>query len=228
MIILGIFGGMLRSLIRLVLLVAVLALGWLYRDRLLELGDVAAERWSVLRKTGSASADLASVELAAVAQARLDDLKGGLVARASFTTPELQSLLEYRYRGLLPAFVDSPRVAIEGDRLRLRFRVPLSRIPESEDLAEIAGLLPDTTEMVVRGQLLPARDGRIAFAVDEVSAHRIPLPRRLVPMALELLGRKNEPGLPADAISLPLPPWAAGAYVRSDSLVLLARQAQAN
>lgn len=228
MIILGIFGGMLRSLVRLVLLVLVLAIGWLYRGPLLELGHKAAERWSVLRKTEGAAATLASAELAAVAQAKLDDVRGGFAPRAAFTTAELQSLLEYRYRSLLPAFVDSPRITLEGDRLRLRMRVPVSRIPESRELGEIAGLLPDTAELDVRGQLLPAEDGRIAFAVDAVSAHRIPLPRRLVPIALDMLGRTAGGGLPADAISIPLPPGASGAYVRSDSLVLLTRQAGAN
>lgn len=228
MIILGIFGGMLRSLVRLVMLVAALALAWLYRDPLMALARQAEERWSVLRRAEVTTASLASPELAAVAQAKLDDLKGGLVQRASFTSAELQSLLEFRYRGLLPAFVDSPRIALEGDRLRLRVRVPVSRIPESVRLGEIAGLLPDTTELDVRGQLLPADDGRIAFAVDEMSAHRIPLPRRLVPAALEVLGRRDEPGLSPDAISIPLPPGATAAYLRSDSLVLITRQARAN
>jgi hypothetical protein len=55
-----------------------------------------------------------------------------------------------------------------------------------------------------------------------VSAQRFPLPARLVPGALERLGRTDEPGLPPDAIALPLPPGVAAAYVRRDSLVLLA------
>jgi hypothetical protein len=89
----------------------------------------------------------------------------------------------------------------------------------------VAALLPDTTEVTVRGQLLPLDGGRVAFAIDEVTAAHIPLPRRIVPAALERLGRRDEPGLPRDALALPLPPGAAGAYVRADSLVLLARPA---
>jgi hypothetical protein len=42
-----------------------------------------------------------------------------------------------------------------------------------------------------------------------------------VPGALRRLGRKDEAGLPADALSLPLPPGADAAYVRGDSLVFL-------
>jgi len=225
MILFGVFRGMLRSLIRLVLLVTFLALAWYFRDPLVELGRRTAARWSAMRGAGVDAPGAVSAELAAVAQARLDDLKAGTAARVALGTDELQSLLQFRYRGLLPAFVDSPRVTLEDEHLRIRVRVPLTRIPQSEEWGEITQLLPDTTELDVRGQLLPAENGRIAFAVDEVSAHRIPLPRRLVPRALALLGRTDEPGLPPDAISIPLPPGATAAYIRSDSLVLLTRRA---
>jgi len=231
MIILGILGGMVRSLVRLLILLAIVAAAWFYREPLLDLGHAVADRWTELRRTDAATAvpvELASPELAAVAQAKLDDLKGGLAARAAFSTAELQSLLEYRYRGLLPAFVDSPRVALVGDRVRLRVRVPVSRIPRARELGDIADLLPDTTDLLVDGRILPAADGNIAFAVDDVTAHRIPLPHRLVPMVLEVLGRRPGSGLPDDAISIPLPAGANAAYVRADSLVLLARTAPAS
>jgi hypothetical protein len=77
--------------------------------------------------------------------------------------------------------------------------------------------------LTVTGRLLPLVDGRVAFAVDDVSAQRFPLPRRLVPGVLERLGRREEPGLPDDAMAVSLPPGIANAYVRRDSLVLLAR-----
>jgi hypothetical protein len=230
MIILGILGGMARSLVRLLIMLAIVAAAWFYREPLLQLGHAVADRWTELRRTDPAArvVDPASAELAAVAQAKLDDVKGGLADRAAFSSAELQSLLEYRYRGLLPAFVDSPRVELVGDQVRLRVRVPVSRIPRAGELGEIADLLPDTTELDVRGRLLPAEDGSIAFAVDGVSAHRIPLPRRLVPMVLDVLGRRPGSGLPEDAISIPLPAGATGAYVRADSLILLTRSAPAS
>lgn len=225
MMILGVFGKLVRSLVRLAVLALLLAVAWVYRDQLIALGGAAVDRWSEYRGKASIESP-ATPELAALAQAKLDDVEGGNVSRATFSGAELQSLLVYRYGGLLPAFVDSPRIALEGDLLRLRVRIPVARIPDADALGEITGLLPDTTELDVRGKLLPAEDGRVAFAVDNVSAHRIPLPRRLVPMALEALGRQEEPGLPPDAISIPLPPGATSAYVRADSLVLLSGRAQ--
>jgi hypothetical protein len=97
----------------------------------------------------------------------------------------------------------------------------VERLPQLSELGEAAAFLPDTTEVGVTGQLLPLRAGRVALAVDQVRAARIPLPKRLVPGALRKLGRKAEPGLPADALALPLPPGVDAAYVRGDSLVFL-------
>jgi hypothetical protein len=224
----GFLGGMVRSAVRLLILLAMVAAAWFYREPLLRLGHSVADRWTELRRTDAVETEpveLTSPELAAVAQAKLDDVKSGLVQRAAFSSAELQSLLEYRYRGLLPAFVDSPRIVLEGDRVRLRVRVPVSRIPRVRELGDIAGLLPDTTDLEVSGQLLPGASGAIAFAVDDLSAHHIPLPRRLVPMVLEVLGREPDSSLPDDAIPIPLPAGADAAYVRADSLVLVARTA---
>ena len=51
------------------------------------------------------------------------------------------------------------------------------------------------------------------------------LPCRMVGAVLSRLGRRDEAGLPADALALPLPAGATNAYVRGDSLVLVGRDA---
>lgn len=214
---------MLRRLLTLVIVVAALgAVAW-FRPEVRDLLHQVRERWDVLRGDGAAAQVIGQVpsrELADRAQQKLERVQMG-GGNESFTTAELQSLLQFRYRELLPDYVDSPRVSLEGDHIALRMRVPLDRFPQVRDLGEIAALLPDTTELDVRGTLLPSDDGHVAFAVDAVSAHRIPLPRRLVPPALELLGREDRPGLPDDAIAVPLPRGTRSAYVRDDLLVLL-------
>jgi len=215
-----------RRLFFLVVMIALAGAAWTNRERLRPLWEAAAGRWQTLRAdpaVANASRERATAELAERAQGKLDAVRSGAQTQASFTTDELQSLLVHRYRQLLPAFVDSPNIALEGDRIRLRMRVPVDRLPHVEDLGEVTALLPDTAELDVRGQLLPSAEGQVAFAVDAVTAHRIPLPRRLLPSALELLGRRDSPGLPADAILVPLPKGARAAYVRGDSLVLLSQ-----
>ena len=212
MIVLGCF----RRLTLLLVLVVAAGAAWLFRDRLL----IA---WNDLRGTAVVEAPRSSPEIAEQAEAKLAGLTNGDRTRVALAEIEVQSLLEFRYRQLLPAFVDSPRVEIRGDRLGLRVRMPSDRLPRVEELGDAAHLLPDTTEVSVRGTLLPLDGGRVALAIDEVRAARIPLPARILPSALERLGRRDEPGLPPDALAVPLPPGVAAAYVRRDSLVLLSR-----
>jgi hypothetical protein len=162
-----------------------------------------------------------SLRLANAATDKLARLKSGETDAVALSETEIQSLLQYKYRQLLPAFVDSPRVQLEDGKIIVQARVPVERLPQLNELGEAAAFLPDTTEVGVTGQILPLRNGRVALAVDEVRAARIPLPKRLVAGALRKLGRKDEPGLPSDALAVPLPPGANTAYVRGDSLILL-------
>jgi hypothetical protein len=214
--------GCLRRLIGLAVFVALIVGAYLYRDRLMLLWHEARERFGA----STASAPVASEALADAAQQKLESLSAGVNDRVSFSGIELQSLLEYRYRQLLPGFVDSPRVEIDEDRVRLRMRIPVDRIPESPEFDDVAPFLPDTADLSVRGQLIPAADGTIAFAVDELSAQRIPLPARMVPGALTMLGRQDAPGLPRDAIAIALPRGVRAAYLRADSLILLSGAVQ--
>jgi hypothetical protein len=210
-----IVGGCMRRVIALMVLLAIAVGVFLYRERL-------RTAWHDLRGTQQ-HAPVASPELADLAERKLDDLRTGAAPQAVLSAVELESLIAFRYPGMLPAFLDAPAVELQGERLRLRARVPVDKLPDIEGLGPAAAFLPDTTELTVSGRLLPLQPGRVAFAIDDVSAQRFPLPRRLVPSALERLGRRDEPGLPRDAMALPLPPGAASAYVRRDSLVLIAR-----
>jgi hypothetical protein len=207
--------GCFRGSVALVFLLAAVAAVWLFRDRI-------ATAWYDIR--GIRQTELvATPELAESAQAKIDALNDGSAARIALSAMELQSLLTYRYQGALPGFLGAPGIEIHGDELRLRVRVPVDKLPNVEGLGEAAAFLPDTTELTVAGRLLPLDTGRVAFSIDDVRAQRFPLPRRLVPGALERLGRRNEPGLPPEAMALPLPPGVAAAHVARDSLVFLAR-----
>lgn len=216
----ALIGCFMRSVITLLALMVIGLAAWIERDRIREI-------WHDVRGTTPAATappvSIVTPEIAESAQRKLTALSEGDASRVALSEAELQSLMEYRYQQLLPGFIDSARVELAGDRLRLRVRIPAERLPVYDELGEAAELLPDTTDVSVRGQLLPLDDDRVAYAIDDVRAGPVPLPRRIVPGALERLGRRDEPGLPRDAVALPLPPGVAGAYVRSDSLVLIAR-----
>lgn len=209
--------GCMRRIVVLLVLLLVLAGAWFYRDRI-------RTAWQDIRGTTEAPA-VPTEELAANAESKLDALRDGSATSVSFSAIELESLLHHRFHGLLPAFLDSPRVELVDDQLRLRARVPIDNLPRVSGLEEAAAFLPDTTDMMIAGKLLPLGTGRVGFGVDEVNAARIPLPERFVTAALTRLGRTDADGLPADAIAVTLPPGAATAYIRKDSLVLVARTA---
>ncbi|MEX2280968.1 MAG: hypothetical protein WEE89_00605 [Gemmatimonadota bacterium] len=207
-----------KRLLFLLVLVALGYAGWTQRGRVLSL--LGRE------PTNAAIEEIhASPALAQIAEAKLENLKAGHSQTVSLSQDELQSLLQYKFRQLLPAFVTSPVIELDGDRIKVSGMVPVENLPSLGELGDAAAFLPDTTEVSITGTLLPLNGGRVAIGIDQVSAARIPLPDRLVPRVLQRLGRKDEPGLPRDALAVPLPPGVAAAYVRSDSLVLLARPA---
>lgn len=206
-------GGCMKRVVALVVLLALLAGAWLFRDRLLTMLPGGGD--------GVENGPQPTLALAEAAGEKLDGLRTGEQARTALSAIELESLLLFRYRGVLPAFMDSTQIELVQDQLQLRARVPVDKLPSVDGLAEAAAFLPDTTELTVTGRLLPLESGRVAFAVDQVSAARFPLPSRLVPGALTRLGRVDEPGLPPDAMALPLPSGVTSAYIRRDSLVLI-------
>lgn len=207
-------GCLIRSIFTAALVVVIAVFAFLNRERL-------QTAWQNIRGEKEQVQLGPSAELAESANGKIAELKSGKSDRVALSEMELQSLLQYKYRELLPAFVDSPQVALNGSQIEVKARVPVDRLPQINELGEAAGFLPDTTELSVRGELLPLQNRRVALAVDQVRAARIPLPQRLVHGALQKLGRKDEPGLPPDALAIRLPPGADAAYVRNDSLIFM-------
>ena len=212
--------GCLRRVVVLVVLLLLVGAAWLFRGH-------RREAWRDLRG-GEETAQVPSEELATIAAGKIEALRSGSRSYAALSGVELQSLLQYRYEGVVPAFLEAPEIQLEGDQLRLRGRVPVDKLPDVGGLGEAAAFLPDTTDLLVEGRLLPLSGGRVAFAIDRVSAAKFPLPGAIVPKALERLGRRDEPGLPPDAMALPLPPGVLNAYIRRDSLVLITRDVGGN
>ena len=208
--------GCLRRLVSLAILAALVLLAWYYRSTI-----VASWR----RFRGQAPvAEAPPVDAERSAQAKYAALAGARPPlRVALSEDELQALVRTRFSGMLPRWVDSARIRLEGEQVRLSGRVPVDHLPDVKSLGEVAGLLPDTTEVAVKGQVIPLGQGRVALAVDQVTAAHVPLPHRLIPQILGNLkqGRPAQASAPADALVLPLPRTISSAYVRGDSLVLL-------
>jgi hypothetical protein len=166
-----------------------------------------------------------SPELAAHADEKLATLGGeGGETRVALTAPELQSLVEYRWGGLLPQDVGSPRVAMGQGRVTLQANVATARFAGVRELREIAAILPDTTSLRAVGSFVPLADGQVAFEVHELAAAGVPLPSRLIPTILSRFPGSGQPGMAPNAVSIPLPPGISTVFVSGDSMVFVANR----
>jgi hypothetical protein len=204
-------GGCFRGLVRLVValvLVAGLGLAWLNRDLLRTFWDRATEPPE------------ASQELAAQAESKLAQLgEAGGMHRVALSEPELQSLIDYRWVGFLPPDVVDPRVALDQGRMTLEGGVATARFVEIRELEEILAILPDTTQLRAVASLSPMDGSHVLLEVHELAAAGIPIPSRLIPPILRRFRGSGQPGLPPNALALPLPAGIHAVYMRSDSLV---------
>jgi hypothetical protein len=211
------FGGCLRRLLALAVLVALVALAWYYRDDL-------RSAWQRARGGHEGAEAVVSPELAEIAESKLRTLASAeSPARVTLTEAEVQSLLTYRIGGVLPPAVQSPTVALADGRVHLGARVATAAFPSVRGLDEILAFLPDTAEVRARGQLIPVDEERAALEVEEITIARVPVPRRLVPELLERLRPPQTAGGSPTALVFPLPEGASAAFIHGDSLVLLGR-----
>lgn len=155
---------------------------------------------------------------------RLESLQNGTLGedRLILGGVELSSVVRYSLPGIIPAGVQDPTVGFLDDNLLLRARVAVASFPDLPALNEVMGLLPDTVDIEMRGSLLPFGPRYAALHVERVEASRIPLPGRMVPGILSALGRRDQEGLPNDAMVIPLPNGIGSAYVENDHLILVA------
>ncbi len=204
-------GGCIGRFLLLALVLGAGVLAWQHRDRLMTtLDDLRGRELEV------------SPELAAVADSKLATLSvGDGVRRVALTAPELQSLIEYRWGGLLPPDVSEPRVDLGKGRVILEATVATARFGRVSELREIVGFLPDTTTLRAAGSFIPLDDGRVGLEVHDLSAAGIPLPRQLIPPILARFPGSGEQDLPPNALAIPLPPGIRTIFVSGDTMVFV-------
>ena len=213
----GFFKGLFGKVVTLILLVAAAYAGWQWGPEVFP----RVHEWLGFTGGGESSEVVSSQEIADSVLALVQGFQRGdgpdpLVLGDS----ELTSVLRYSVLGLVPEGVLSPEVMLEEGRVRIRARVALGAFPELPDLGSIIGFLPDTLDVALQASLMPFGDGKAALLVNRLEASRIPLPRRLIPEILTAMGRMDQPGLPPEALLVPLPPGLGSAYILTDSLIL--------
>jgi len=164
---------------------------------------------------------VASPELADSVMARVQEFRrGDGPGQLALGDGELTSILRHSVPELVPDGITNPQVTLRDGRVHFRARVALSSFPDLPDLGPIIGLLPDTLDVALQAAMMPFGDGTAALLIHRLEAARIPLPRRLVPEILSAMGRRDQLGLPPEALMVQLPPGLGSAYILTDSLIL--------
>jgi hypothetical protein len=210
----------LRSFVVKILLLLALACGavagWFWGPSVL----LRIQEWAGMVQVPEPEEPGPSAALADSVLARVQEFRQGEESRMALGGREVTSVLRYSLPGLIPSGVKDLRVAIEDGRVRISAQVVLASFPDLPDLGPVLGILPDTLDVVVDASLVPFGEEESALLVHGVEASRIPLPRRLIPEILRAIGRVDRPGLPPEALAVPLPAGLGSAYILTDSLIL--------
>jgi hypothetical protein len=213
-------GGLVRRILGLLLLVAAAYGGWRFGDYVFP---------PLEARLGLDSGPVLAVDGvepdAALAQAtgdRIDQFLSGDGGELELSGVELTSLLRHGAQGEVPDGISNPTVRLVEGRAEVSADVSVADFPGLPDLGPIAGMLPDTVTVQVKGSVIGFGDGEAILFVQGLEIEGLPLPRGLIPEMMSGLGRIHRPGLPAEAVAVALPDGVSSAYVTGDRLVVVA------
>ncbi len=198
-------------------LVAVLVVGWLYRDRVERearglLGRIERPHPSA----SSSSTGRPGTRALASADVKIDSLNGWRADSVVLSPAEVASLLG---RGLSPAFrreLDSLQVELLDGEVRVRARLRTARLPR-DVVGPLAVALRSNEPVAATGPLRVTGPGRGEWAVRSFAIRSIPVPAaavpRLVARALDEAGRTTVPWtVPAGVRDVRVRPGGATLY----------------
>ncbi|HKT60235.1 MAG TPA: hypothetical protein VJQ46_09300 [Gemmatimonadales bacterium] len=170
-------------------LIALLIIGWLYRDRVVREGRQLLGRieGSSAPAGAAASRGRPGSRALASAEAKIDSLNGWHADSVVLTAPEVASLMG---RGLDPEFrkeLDSLQVELLDGELRIRARLRTARLPR-EVVGPLAAVLRPNEPVEATGPLRVTGPGTGEWAVRSLQIRDFPVPapavRRLVSRAV--------------------------------------------
>ena len=162
-----------------------------------------------------------NVETAARATAKIEEFQVSEDHELRLESAEVSSLLRYSIPGIVPSGVLDPTVSFEGDRVEVRARVLPSRISDLPRLGGIAGILPDTVNVVVQGSLSVFGDEVSVLVVEGVELQGWPIPAAAVPEILAALGHEPPPDAPPAAVPVPELSGLRAAHIEDGKLVVV-------
>ncbi len=193
-----------------VLLILLLAAGWLYRGEVVRWGRGIVDPMSVVRRTGAPSpAARASAEqkLRALVTTRPDSVL--------LTASELASLVVAGSDLLGVDGMDSVQVELGDRSMRVRAMLATDRLP-----ARLRDLIPGTPapyeELIIVGNLTPARPGIAEWEFTRVLVRGLPLPADMVARVLGRVTKQASDG----RVEVVLPREVSGFRVRPEGVAI--------
>jgi len=166
-----------------------------------------------------------SPDVAAAAWNRYERFReAGGPGEVLFDSGELTSMVRFLGMDRLPDALTDVEFTIAEGRIDARMRLAVDQVASFPDLSEFQALLSDTVTLRMEGTIIPSRGTGAAILIERVELGRVPLPRRVIPRILAALGREAAPGLPEEAIEVPLPVGIGSAYIDGDHLVLTGQE----
>lgn len=170
-----------------VILILLLAAGWLYRTELTRYVRGVVDPMSVVRRTGAPSP-----EALASAERKVLTLVSERPDSVLLTASELASLVVQGSELLGIRGVDSVTVELGDRRIRVRAMINTALLPERIRSA-VPGSLAGHEEVIAEGPITPVRPGTAEWALDRVIVRGLPLPAEVVARILgRVTGRQGD------------------------------------
>ena len=170
---------------------------------------VATERWEPL---SDAAADTTRAALK-----RLSVPQGQV-----FETVSPAALASYAYQQVakrLPTAADSVEAMANGDKLSMRAVVSISDLGGA--IGDAVGIVHDRERVELTGTLSVLKPGTALFEVADARIHGLPIPKGMIASLIDRIQPKaRQPGIPANALPLPIPRYIGDIRVASSKITL--------
>jgi hypothetical protein len=200
----------LGRLVLLIIMLLLLAAGWLYRTEVTRYVRGVVDPMSVARRTGTPSP-----EALARAERKLIALTSEQPDSILLTADELASLMVSGTELLDLQGVDSVSVELGDRKVRVRAMVDTDQLP-ARVRAAIPGEPAPWEEVIAEGELSPARSGTAEWRLDRVIVRGLPLPAELVGRVINRVTGQATDG----RLLVTLPRQVSGFRVRPEGVAI--------
>ncbi len=200
----------LGRLVALILMVLLLAAGWLYRTEITRFVRGVVDPMSVVRRTGTPSP-----EALASAERKVIQLVAERPDSVLLTASELASLVVQGSELLGVRGMDSVSIELGDRSIRVRAVVDTDQLPD-QMRAALPGVLGGREEVIAEGEIVPARPGTAEWRLERVIVRGLPLPADVVARILgRVTGRESD-----GRLLIGMPPEIAGFRVRPEGVAI--------